>query len=86
MGLAALGTVTGGWIRYPTMANGVVGFRTTYGRVSRHGVLELAASLDHIGPMTRSVKDAAIVFEAISGFDDSDSSSLRDGFLELRNR
>ena len=60
------------------MANGVVGLKPTYGRVSRHGVLELAASLDHIGPITRSVRDAAIVFEAISGFDDSDSSSLRD--------
>ena len=75
---ASLGTDTGGSIRYPAMANGVVGLKPTYGRVSRHGVLELAASLDHIGPMTRSVKDAAIVFEAISGFDGSDSSSLRD--------
>ena len=75
---ASLGTDTGGSIRYPAMANGVVGLKPTYGRVSRHGVLELAASLDHIGPMTRSVKDAAIIFEAISGFDDSDSSSLRD--------
>jgi len=75
---ASLGTDTGGSIRYPAMANGVVGLKPTYGRVSRHGVLELAASLDHIGPMTRSVKDAAIVFEAIAGFDDSDTSSLRD--------
>lgn len=75
---ASLGTDTGGSIRYPAMANGIVGLKPTYGRVSRHGVLELAASLDHIGPMTRSVKDAAIVFEAISGFDESDSSSLRD--------
>ena len=75
---ASLGTDTGGSIRYPAMANGVVGLKPTYGRVSRYGVLELAASLDHIGPMTRSVKDAAIVFEEISGFDDRDSSSLRD--------
>lgn len=75
---ASLGTDTGGSIRYPAMANGVVGFKPTYGRVSRHGVLELAATLDHIGPMARSVKDAAIVFEAIAGFDDNDSSSLRD--------
>jgi amidase len=75
---ASLGTDTGGSIRYPAMANGVVGLKPTYGRVSRYGVLELAASLDHIGPITRSVKDAAIVFEAISGFDESDSSSLRD--------
>lgn len=75
---ASLGTDTGGSIRYPAMANGIVGLKPTYGRVSRYGVLQLAASLDHIGPMTRSVKDAAIVFEAISGFDDNDSSSLRD--------
>jgi amidase len=75
---ASLGTDTGGSIRYPAMANGVVGLKPTYGRVSRYGVLELAASLDHVGPITRSVKDAAIVFEAISGFDDGDSSSLRD--------
>jgi len=75
---ASLGTDTGGSIRYPAMANGVVGFKPTYGRVSRHGVLELAATLDHIGPMARSVKDAAIVFETIAGFDENDSSSLRD--------
>lgn len=75
---ASLGTDTGGSIRYPAMANGVVGLKPTYGRVSRYGVLELAASLDHIGPMTRSVRDAAIVFEAIAGFDDRDSNSLKD--------
>lgn len=75
---ASLGTDTGGSIRYPAMANGVVGLKPTYGRVSRHGVLELAASLDHVGPMTRSVKDAAIIFEAIAGFDERDASSLRD--------
>lgn len=75
---ASLGTDTGGSIRYPAMANGVVGLKPTYGRVSRHGVLELAASLDHVGPMTRSVRDAAIVLEAIAGFDDNDPSSLSD--------
>jgi len=75
---ASLGTDTGGSIRYPAMANGVVGLKPTYGRVSRHGVLELAASLDHVGPMTRTVKDAAIVFEAIAGFDGNDPSTLKD--------
>ncbi|GJM11603.1 MAG: putative amidase AmiD [Pseudohongiella sp.] len=75
---ASLGTDTGGSIRYPAMANGVVGLKPTYGRVSRHGVLELAASLDHVGPMTRSVQDAAIVFEAIAGFDEKDPSSLEE--------
>ncbi|MDG1026092.1 MAG: amidase [Gammaproteobacteria bacterium] len=72
----SLGTDTGGSIRYPAMANGIVGLKPSYGRVSRHGVLELAGSLDHIGPMTRSAKDAAIMFEAIAGYDASDASSL----------
>ena len=72
----SLGTDTGGSIRYPAMANGIVGLKPTYGRVSRHGVLELAGSLDHVGPMTRSVKDAAIMLEAIAGYDVSDASSL----------
>jgi amidase len=75
---ASLGTDTGGSIRYPAMANGVVGLKPSYGRVSRHGVLELAASLDHVGPMARTVKDTALVFEAIAGFDDKDPSSLSD--------
>lgn len=75
---ASLGTDTGGSIRYPSMANGVVGLKPTYGRVSRHGVLELAGSLDHVGPMTRSVRDAAILFECIAGADDNDDTCLRD--------
>lgn len=74
---ASLGTDTGGSIRYPSMANGIVGLKPTYGRVSRFGVLALAESLDHVGPMTRTVKDAAVVFEAIAGFDHRDETSLR---------
>ncbi|MGE0442104.1 MAG: amidase [Gemmatimonadales bacterium] len=73
---AALGTDTGGSIRFPSMANGIVGLKPTYGRVSRYGVLPLAASLDHVGPMTRSVADAAIVLEAIAGRDENDPTSL----------
>lgn len=73
---AAIGTDTGGSIRYPSMANGVVGLKPTYGRVSRYGVLELAASLDHVGPMARTVKDAAILFEAIAGCDERDATVL----------
>jgi amidase len=73
---AALGSDTGGSIRFPAMANGIVGLKPSYGRVSRYGLLTLAASLDHLGPMTRSVGDAAIVLEAIAGFDDKDPSSL----------
>lgn len=73
---ASLGTDTGGSIRFPSMANGIVGLKPTYGRVSRYGVLPLAESLDHVGPMTRSVADAGIVLEAIAGRDDDDPTSL----------
>lgn len=73
---AALGTDTGGSIRFPSMANGIVGLKPTYGRVSRYGVLPLAESLDHVGPMTRRVRDAAIVLEAIAGRDPNDPTSL----------
>jgi amidase len=74
---ASLGTDTGGSIRYPAMANGIVGLKPTYGRVSKFGVMALAHSLDHVGPMTRTVQDAAAVFEAIAGFDHRDETSLR---------
>jgi amidase len=74
---ASLGTDTGGSIRYPAMANGIVGLKPTYGRVSKFGVMALANSLDHVGPMTRTVQDAAAVFEAIAGFDHRDETSLR---------
>jgi amidase len=74
---ASLGTDTGGSIRFPAMANGVVGLKPTYGRVSRYGVLPLAESLDHVGPITRRVADAAIVLEAIAGFDPNDPTSLK---------
>ena len=73
---ASLGTDTGGSIRFPAMANGIVGLKPTYGRVSRYGVLPLAQSLDHVGPMTRSVADAAMVLEAIAGPDPNDPTSL----------
>jgi len=74
---ASLGTDTGGSIRYPAMANGIVGLKPTYGRVSKFGVMALASSLDHVGPMTRTVQDAAVVFEAIAGFDHRDETSLK---------
>ena len=64
---AAIGTDTGGSIRNPSSANGVVGLKPTYGRVSRYGVLAMADSLDHVGPMARSVADVAIMFDAIAG-------------------
>ncbi len=75
--VASLGTDTGGSIRFPSAVNGLVGIKPTYGRVSRHGVFPLSESLDHIGPMTRSVRDAAIVLSAIAGFDPDDATSSR---------
>lgn len=74
----ALGTDTGGSLRFPAAACGVVGLKPTYGRVSRYGVFPLAESLDHVGPMTRSVADAALILSAIAGFDPQDSTTLRD--------
>jgi amidase len=73
---AAIGTDTGGSIRFPASANGVVGLKPTYGRVSRYGVLPMAESLDHVGPIARRVADAAIMFDAIAGKDPKDPTSL----------
>ena len=72
----SLGSDTGGSIRFPSAACGVVGIKPTWGRVSRYGVLALAESMDHVGPMTRSVADAGIILEAISGADPNDPTSL----------
>ena len=71
----SLGSDTGGSIRFPSAQCGLVGLKPTWGRVSRYGVLELAGSLDHIGPMTRQVADAAVMFEAIAGLDTNDSTT-----------
>jgi amidase len=73
---AAIGTDTGGSIRNPASANGVVGLKPTYGRVSRFGVMAMADSLDHVGPMARSVADVAIMLDAIAGRDPKDPTSL----------
>ena len=72
----SLGSDTGGSIRFPSAACGIVGLKPTWGRVSRYGVLALAESMDHVGPMTRSVADAGIMLAAIAGPDPNDPTSL----------
>jgi aspartyl-tRNA(Asn)/glutamyl-tRNA(Gln) amidotransferase subunit A len=74
--VAALGTDTGGSVRQPASWTNIVGLRPTYGRVSRYGVIAFASSLDQVGPMTRDVRDAAILLEAIAGHDAKDSTTF----------
>ena len=76
LAFATLGSDTGGSIRHPAAACGVVGLKPTYGRVSRFGVMDLAASLDHVGPLARSATDAGLVLQAIAGADPQDPTSL----------
>ncbi|MEV7081603.1 amidase [Streptomyces sp. NPDC093516] len=81
----ALGTDTGGSIRVPSALNGVVGLKPTYGLVPRHGVTSLAWSLDHVGPITRTVEDAGLVLAALVGHDPRDPAGL-DGAAPLDHR
>jgi aspartyl-tRNA(Asn)/glutamyl-tRNA(Gln) amidotransferase subunit A len=72
----ALGTDTGGSIRQPAALSGIVGFKPSYGRVSRFGLVAFASSLDQIGPLTKTVHDSALLMNAIAGHDSHDSTSL----------
>lgn len=74
---ATTGTDTGGSIRMPASLCGVVGLKPTYGRVSKAGVLPLSYRFDHAGPLTRTVEDAALMFNAIAGYDPADATTIR---------
>lgn len=78
MAIAGIGSDTGGSIRQPAALTGIVGLKTTYGSVSRFGVMAMGSSLDQIGPFTKTVADARTMFSVISGHDSNDSTSLPD--------
>jgi len=76
LGYGAIGTDTAGSIREPAAQCGVVGIKPTFGRVSARGVIPLSSSLDHVGPIARTVSDAAVLLQAVAGFDPEDTNSV----------
>lgn len=85
LAVAALGSDTGGSIRQPANFCGIVGLGPTYGSVSRSGVISTASSLDQVGPLAKTVKDVAILFETIAGYDALDATSAQKNYHDLSN-
>jgi amidase len=84
LAFGTLGSDTGGSIRFPSSACGVTGMKQTWGRVSRHGVVPLAPTFDHVGPMARTAEDAAILLQAIAGYDRDDPTTSREPVPDYR--